>query len=176
MTNLQTDVMNKLFVLLPVILLFSSCKVATTPSDIAQDKNAVNTQLDNWHEAAAKSDYDTYFDIMANDSNFIGTDATEHWHKDDFASFAKPYFDKGKGWSFTPIERHVYVSKDGTMAWFDELLNTWMKVCRGSGVMVKIDGKWKIKHYVLSMTVPNEVTNEVIPLKAVYENAILNEK
>jgi hypothetical protein len=30
-----------------------------------------------------------------------------------------------------------------------------MKICRGSG-LVKIDGKWKIKHYVLSMTVPNE--------------------
>jgi hypothetical protein len=37
-------------------------------------------------------------------------------------------------------------------AWFDELLNTQMKICRGSGVLVKIDGKWKIKHYVLSMT------------------------
>jgi hypothetical protein len=32
------------------------------------------------------------------------------------------------------------------------LLNTQMKICRGSGVLVKIDGEWKIKHYVLSMT------------------------
>jgi hypothetical protein len=31
-----------------------------------------------------------------------------------------------------------------------------MKICRGSGVVVKIDGKWKIKHYVLSMTIPNK--------------------
>jgi hypothetical protein len=41
------------------------------------------------------------------------------------------------------------------MAWFDEL-STQMKICRGSGVLVKIGNDWKIKHYVLSMTVPNE--------------------
>jgi hypothetical protein len=35
-------------------------------------------------------------------------------------------------------------------------LSTQMKICRGSGVLVKIGNDWKIKHYVLSMTVPNE--------------------
>jgi hypothetical protein len=39
-----------------------------------------------------------------------------------------------------------------------------MKICRGSGVLVKIDGKWKIKHYVLSMTIPNKM-NAVIKIK-----------
>ena len=48
-----------------------------------------------------------------------------------------------------------------------------MKACRGSGVLEKQDGEWKIKHYVLSMTVPNDVTKEVLPLKAQYEDVLL---
>jgi hypothetical protein len=44
----------------------------------------------------------------------------------------------------------------GKTAWFDELLNTQMKICRGSGVLVKIGQEWKIKQYVLSMTIPND--------------------
>jgi hypothetical protein len=86
---------------------------------------------------------------------FIGTDATENWGKPAFQEFAKPYFDKGKAWNFTVLERHIYFDQSKKIAWFDELLNTQMKICRGSGVLVKIDGKWKIKHYVLSM-IPNK--------------------
>ena len=49
------------------------------------------------------------------------------------------------------------------MAWFDELLDTHMKICRGSGVLVdQGNGQWKIKHYVLSMTVPNENVDEIV--------------
>ena len=57
--------------------------------------------------------------------------------------------------------------------WFDELLSTHMKICRGSGVMVKIGKQWKIKHYVLSMTIPNENTNEIVKIKAPIEDAFM---
>jgi hypothetical protein len=60
------------------------------------------------------------------------------------------------------------------MAWFDELLNTQMKICRGSGVLVLIDGKWKIKHYVLSMTIPNDNVDEVVKIKAPIEDALIS--
>ncbi len=46
--------------------------------------------------------------------------------------------------------------------WFDETLDTWMGVCRGSGVLINKNGKWLIKQYVLSLTVPNEKMKEVI--------------
>jgi hypothetical protein len=51
-----------------------------------------------------------------------------------------------------------------------------MKGCRGSGVLVKSDGKWQIKHYVLSMTVPNDNTNAVIQLKEKAESILLQSK
>lgn len=140
---------------------------------VADETATINTLLDNWHAAAAKADYNGYFGKIAEDGHYLGTDATENWDKKAFAAFSKPYFDKGKAWDFKALERHVYFSKDGKTAWFDELLDTWMKACHGSGVLEKEGKEWKIKHYVLSMTVPNEVVDEVTPIKAKYEDAII---
>jgi ketosteroid isomerase-like protein len=134
----------------------------------------VNYILDAWHLAATQTNFDAYFNLMTADAIFIGTDATENWNKTAFQAYAKPHFDKGKAWSFTALERHVYFDKTGQTAWFDELLDTQMKICRGSGVLVKEGKNWKIKHYVLSMTVPNEDSNEVIKIKAAVEERLIN--
>ncbi|WP_159799851.1 nuclear transport factor 2 family protein [Flavobacterium sp. MK4S-17] len=161
-------------------LILGACLIAVvifayreTPLDITREKETVNLFLDEWHAAAAKADYKGYFDKIADDGRYIGTDANENWDKQAFEAFAKPYFNQGKAWDFKAIERNIYFSKDGKTAWFDELLDTWMKACRGSGVLEKQGKEWKIKHYVLSMTVPNEVTKEVLPLKAKYENTLI---
>jgi len=36
-----------------------------------------------------------------------------------------------------------------------------MGLCRGSGVVELVDHQWKIKHYVLSILVPNELVDQV---------------
>lgn len=137
-------------------------------------KDQVNQTLDAWHKAAADIKFDTYFNLMADDAIFIGTDATENWTKPDFKAWAKPFFDKGKTWSFTALERHIFFDKTGKTAWFDELLNTQMKICRGSGVLVKIGKEWKIQHYVLSMTIPNDEVDAIIKIKAPIEDALID--
>ncbi len=139
----------------------------------SDEKMQINNLLDQWHKAAAAADAKNYFDTMTEDAIYVGTDASEHWSKSEFQTFAKPYFDRGKAWDFKPLERHIYLSKDKKTAWFDELLDTWMKVCRGSGVLVKTGNKWKIKHYVLSMTIPNDVTNDAIKIKSDIENPLI---
>nr|WP_314897916.1 nuclear transport factor 2 family protein [uncultured Flavobacterium sp.] len=153
------------------ILLFSA--FTPTDQDANKEKDKINTMLNAWHKAAAEANYNTYFNLMTEDAIFIGTDATENWNKTAFQAFAKPYFDKGKAWNFTALERHIYFDKTGKTAWFDELLNTQMKICRGSGVIVKIGKEWKIKHYVLSMTVPNDNVDAVIKIKAPIEDAMI---
>ncbi|PKH66975.1 hypothetical protein CXF59_13805 [Flavobacterium sp. ALD4] len=158
-----------IFVLLVVTI---SCK--PTEDTIFSDDTQINILLDSWHKAAADARYDAYFSKMTEDAVFIGTDATENWGKPAFQGFAKPYFDKGKAWNFTALERHIYFDKTKEMAWFDELLNTQMKICRGSGVLVKIGSEWKIKQYVLSMTVPNENVNAVIKIKAPIEDKLIS--
>ena len=147
-----------------VIMILSGCKSTMINDEVA--KVNINVTIDNWHKAAATANYETYFGLMTDDAIFIGTDATENWNKKAFQAYAKPHFDKGKAWNFTALERNVFVHKSGKTAWFDELLNTQMKICRGSGVLVKINKQWKIKHYVLSMTIPNGNSSEAIKIKA----------
>ena len=154
-----------------VVLTLSGCK--STMENQTISKANINATLDNWHKAAAEANYNDYFSLMADDAVFIGTDATENWNKTAFQAYAKPHFDKGKAWRFTALERHIYFDATGKTAWFDELLNTQMKICRGSGVLVKIGKEWKIKQYVLSMTIPNENSNEVIKVKASLEDAMI---
>lgn len=136
-------------------------------------KVQINNTLDAWHKAASEANYDNYFEALTDDAIFIGTDAKENWSKAAFQAFAKPYFDKGKAWSFTALERHIYFNEDKKIAWFDELLDTRMKICRGSGVLILLNGKWKIKHYVLSMTIPNDNSDEIIKIKAPIEETLL---
>jgi hypothetical protein len=48
-----------------------------------------------------------------------------------------------------------------------------MKICRGSGVLEKVKGKWKIKHYVLSIAIPNEHTKEIVKIKELFDNQLI---
>lgn len=156
----------------PFQVLLGLILISLSSSALAQDKNT-KLQIDNkitaWHQAASEADFKTYTDLMTEDAIFIGTDPTENWQGEAFLEFAKPYFDRGKAWSFSTLERHVFLSDDRQMAWFDELLDTQMGICRGSGVFVIVDGQWKIKHYVLSITIPNKNVDEVKALKKEFE-------
>nr|WP_245987153.1 nuclear transport factor 2 family protein [Maribacter vaceletii] len=134
-------------------------------------KKQINALVTAWHQAAADANFDAYFGKMTNDAVFVGTDATENWQNKEFKEFCKPYFNNGKAWSFTTIERNIY-STEKNIAWFDELLNTQMGICRGSGVVNKVGGQWKIAHYVLSITIPNEKIKEVVLLKKVEKTAL----
>ncbi len=124
----------------------------------------LNIALDEWHNAASEANADNYFGFMDESCIYIGTDAGERWNKNEFIQFAKPYFDKGKAWDFKAYDRQIIFSEDMKIAWFDELLETWMGVCRGSGVIELKNDQWKLIHYHLSVTVPNEKIYEFIDL------------
>lgn len=158
--------MKKSILLLLLVSAFANAQIS--------QKDQVSQTLDTWHKTAANANFEGYFNLMADDAIFIGTDATENWTKPDFKVWAKPFFDKGKTWNFTALERHIFFDKTGKIAWFDELLNTQMKICRGSGVLVKIGKEWKIQHYVLSMTIPNDEVDAVIKIKAPIEDVLIN--
>ena len=162
-----------------VLLLFFTFSVTLSAQnkgfyENVQKKN-ISKVLDDLNTFAATADYKNYFDLYAEESTFIGTDATEVWNKKEFMAWAKPFFEKGKAWNFSSLKRSITFSKDGNYAWFDEVLDTQMKICRGSGVLEKIGGKWKIRQYVLSTTVPNDVIDEVVKIKTPIEDALISE-
>ncbi len=168
--------MKKLFpfaLLLFAFMLVSSCAPQLQKTDHARNISDANKLLDNFHQYSADSDFQKYFDLFAEQSTFIGTDASEVWNKAEFMAYSKPHFDRGKAWTFTSVQRNFQQSDDGKFIWFDELLSTQMKLCRGSGVLEKIGSEWKIRQYVLSMTVPNEVTREVVQAKTSIEEQYL---
>ena len=147
---------------------------AWIPSAYSQEKAAVNHLLDQWHKAAAEANFNAYFNAFTDQAVFIGTDAGEIWTKKQFQDFAQPYFESKKTWNFKALQRNIYFSDDQKTAWFDELLDTWMGISRGSGVLIKDpEGKWKIAHYVLSATIPNEKMNEVVKIKKEADALIL---
>lgn len=166
--------MKKTTIFLTLALFVLSFTAVSAQTGFDKEKTAINKMLDDFNIAAAKADYKTYFDFFAEESTFIGTDATEIWDKKEFMVWAKPHFDKKKTWDFTSLKRNIYFAKDGKFAWFDELLDTQMKICRGSGVLEKINGVWKVKQYVLSMTVPNEIVDRVVDEKRVIEDALID--
>ncbi len=138
-----------------------------------KSRQQITAMLDSFNIAAAKADFNTYFNFYTEDAIFIGTDATERWDKKAFMAYAKPHFDKGKAWNFSSFKRHIYFDKTGNFAWFDELLNTQMKICRGSGVLVKQGDSWKVQQYVLSASIPNDIMNAVVKMKAPIEDSII---
>ena len=132
--------------------------------DKESQKANIDLILTKWHEDAARAK-PAYFEAMASDGIYIGTDASELWTTQEFQEWSKAYFEDGDTWDFKAEQRNIYLNETGQVAWFDELLDTWMGTCRGSGVLEWKNDTWQIKHYHLAVTVPNEKIKEVIELK-----------
>lgn len=143
-------------------LLFSiiACSWAQLPEPDSTYKQEIHAFLDQWHDDAAHARW-SYFDKMAKNGVYIGTDKTELWSRDAFKTWATPYFERKAAWAFKAIKRNVYWSADKKFIWFDELLDTQMGVCQASGVMRKSEHGFEIEHYQLSIAVPNEIANDV---------------
>ncbi len=156
-----------LFCLFGSFFTFISCHPHAEPLKTTDEHQQliqkVNTFIDQWHQSATDADFASYFQSIAPDGIFVGTAAEEVWTKKEFEAFAAPYFEKGKTWDFKKIERQVYTTNN-EFIWFNETLNTWMGVCRGSGTLYlnPNTNRLEIKQYVLSLTVPNDRIQSVI--------------
>ncbi|WP_299433570.1 nuclear transport factor 2 family protein [uncultured Aquimarina sp.] len=149
------------------------CSAQSKNTSIPDTKHEINNVLEQWHKAAADASFDSYFGLMTEDAIFIGTDATENWTLPEFKAFSKPYFDKGKAWSFSTLERNIFTNPLTNLAWFDELLDTQMGICRGSGVLQKTAEGWKVKHYVLSIAIPNQNVKKITTLKQAFDTDLM---
>ena len=129
--------------------------------DHRQAETAIDAVLSTFHQAASDADGDLYFSLFAEGAVFMGTDATERWTVEEFKAFAEPYFSKGRGWTYTKTERHVYVSDNGETAWFDEMLwNDNYGTCRGTGVLRLTGDGWKFVQYNLTIPIPNDLARD----------------
>lgn len=128
------------------------------------ESDKINNLMDAWHNAAATADEDFFFGAMTEEGIYLGTDKTEKWTRDEMREWAKEYFERESAWSFKATSRDVYFSADGKTAWFNEKLDTWMGVCKGTGVLIKQNGDWKIALYDLSVTIDNDKIQKFLEL------------
>ena len=156
----KTAARNKSWALLLTLLILAVPAWADSSSSTEAEASAIATQLDDFHKAASNADFDAYFDLFSENGVFIGTDATERWPVPVFKEFVRPYFSQGKGWTYVPRDRTIVVR--GDVAWFDELLDSAAYgECRGSGVLVKEGGQWKVAQYNLHFPVPNDLAKPI---------------
>jgi len=136
---------------------------ATVPCVFAQSQTAgVDAVLNDFHDAAAKGDFNRYFSHFTDDAVFLGTDASERWTTAEFRVYAKSRFEHG-GWTYTPVKRNVFLSKDGQIAWFDEIVaSKKYGNMRGTGVLVKSGTTWKVAQYNLLKPIPNGLFDKIV--------------
>ena len=152
----------------------AACAPAQPPRAPSIDPNArtheVNRELDGLHDDAATGDDSKYLAHFDQAAVYLGTDATERWDFADFAEFVHGHFQPKmasdgtatSGWKYRSLRRAVTLSADGNVAWFDEdLLGAAAGPTRGSGVLVRKDGRFRIVQYVLSVPIPNQHFAEV---------------
>ena len=139
---------------------------ATPPTESRSTADVART-LDALHERASEADEAAYFSLFAPNALFVGTDATEAWSLEQFRAYTHERFATGTGWTYHPNkgDRKISFASDGRTAWFYEsLTHERYGQVRGSGVVVFLNGQWRISQYVLSFPIPNEKTQEVVQL------------
>jgi hypothetical protein len=126
---------------------------------------SIAAMLDDFHDAAAKADEARYFDHFAPGAVFLGTDPRERWTLEEFRAYAEPHFEAGRGWAYQAVSRHVEVGPGGEVGWFDEVVrNAKYGDLRGTGVALRIDGRWRVAQYSLTFTIPNEDVPDVLKI------------
>lgn len=143
-----------------VLLILAMLPLSTQAQAQATDDHAaVAAVLDDFHAAAAEADAARYLGHFAEGGVFLGTDDWERWPLPVFRDYVAERFASG-GWAYTPATREIAFAAD--VAWFDEIVvsERWGRF-RGTGVLRREQGGWKIAHYALSFLVPNERWEEV---------------
>jgi ketosteroid isomerase-like protein len=105
---------------------------------------AVNSILDDFHDAAANGDQTRYLNLMTENAVFMGTDESERWPKiPTFSAYVDARFENGRGWAYESVERHVQFSEDSNVAWFDEVVFSETNGrFRGTGTLVRERSEW----------------------------------
>jgi hypothetical protein len=135
------------------------------------DNDAILALLDRHHEAAATKNVEGLQEVFVPHGLFVGTDDTEKRTTNQLLDALER---TKSGWDMTHcLQRHIYaVPGHPDVATFFEVVNhTKYGHLRGSGCVVREDGRWQIASYTLSFSVPNEVVDQTNILELLAQTA-----
>ncbi len=118
--------------------------------------------LHDLHHAATVADAERFFASFDPEAMIFGSTARLTLAR--FRALREPYFARGQGLPSTPIEHQVYLSTSGDLAWFEELVEVFQHDrLRGTGVLRRVDGAWKLVHYSVMILVPRQLAGDFAP-------------
>ena len=137
--------------------LTAACAAAQSPADDAAD---VRAAVNAFQTAMDTGDGPTVMKYIADDALMMEAGTIENrmeYEKNHLPADLE--FAKGMTAKRMPVQQSIR----GDVAWLDEDLETAnLGAARGSAVLVRgEDGVWRIAHYNLAITVPNERFDEV---------------
>lgn len=127
-----------------------------------EDAASPEALLRDVHRARGEPDFDRYFDHFAPAAIVFGTDRSERLNLGRWRARIGPYFEWTKGVTSIPLDQRVYPAPSGDMAWFEELIeNEHLGRMRGTGVLKKVEGRWKLLHYNQVVLIPKAMAEDV---------------
>ncbi len=113
----------------------------------------VRRLLRDHHLAANQADSERYFGFFAPEAVVVGSTGRYT------VARLRALLSRGQGLPTIPIEQLVYLSPDQNLAWFEELVETKnVGLMRGTGVLRKADGAWRLAHHSLTILVPRQLS------------------
>ena len=147
-------------------LIFLTMLISAAAAVEPTEHDTIGEVIDNFHNAAKHGDKQRYLGLMSDDAVFMGTDEWERWPKQPvFIDYVGSRFKDGSGWDYHSVERVIRISDSADFAWFDEVIESAPNGrFRGTGVLTRQNGEWKIAHYAMSFLIFNENWEDVIEL------------
>jgi hypothetical protein len=163
--------MKRTLVVAMILMTIATAASSASSSDVRE----IAAVLDDLHDAADKGDGVRYFSHFTDNAVFLGTDPYERWTLSEFRARFEHEFNGINAWTYLPRERQVAPS-DSNTAWFDEKVESpKYGELRGTGVLVKFQGAWKIAQYNLTLPIPNAIFPKIVEMvkseKALKEKA-----
>jgi ketosteroid isomerase-like protein len=119
---------------------------------LAHAQSSPDAALDALHKAAEEKNPAAFAALLTDDVVFLGIDGGARLEGESARDFFSESFDDGQGWAYRSSDRAMYLSVDGGVAWFDEVLvNGETGSRRGTGVLVRQGEDWKLAQYNLMM-------------------------
>jgi ketosteroid isomerase-like protein len=106
--------------------------------------------LDTLHQAGVDADPEAFTAVLAPDAVFLGVADSARLQGQALRDFIDDSFSSGNAWDYRISARDVQLSADGSVAWFDESLESdELGSAYGSGVLTQSGGVWRVVQYSL---------------------------
>jgi SnoaL-like domain len=111
--------------------------------------------LDALHQAGVDANPAAFTALLAQDVVFLGVDGAARLEGPSAREFFGEHLLQANTWTYRSSDRDMRLSPDGSVAWFDETLeHDQLGRGRGTGVLIRSSGGWKLAQYNLSVPRP----------------------